>query len=163
MKQPFFSKGSTLVEIILAIGMVVLILPASLENQILYSRSASSNINLTKASLLLEESVEVMKFLSGNAWSSTITPLVSDQPYYLEFSGSTWSISPTPNTIDSFTRTVILNDVYRTGNYNIDPNGMPGDILDPNTKKLTVTVSWTEKNTVLTRTLTTYIFNIFNN
>jgi type II secretory pathway pseudopilin PulG len=58
------------------------------------------------------------------------------------YSAGAWSFSGTSDVIDSFyTRTVTISDVYRDASNNIADTGL----LDPMTKKVISTVSWTWK------------------
>jgi hypothetical protein len=153
------SRGTVLVETLVAIGMLVLVLPAFISNQILYSRSSLSNIYLTKAAFLLEEGVEVVKLLRGAGWDTEINSLTVGEEYYLSFDGATWTTTLTPTLIDNnFKQTIVLEDVYRDENSEIASTG----ILDSNTKKLTATVSWTDRGKVSTKHIVTYISNISN-
>jgi len=112
-----------------------------------------------QASLLLEEGLETARFLRDASWANVSVP-ATGTTYYLTWSGTNWATSTTANVyVDGrFERTLRLDDVYRDGSDDIVPSG---GTLDVGTRKATVTVSWWDRTATSTRTISTYLTNIF--
>ncbi len=151
-------KGGMMVEVLVAVAIItiaVLSATAVAQKSVTVSRQSTHNL---QAAFLLEEGAEAVRVLRDDNWTN-ISSLVSGTTYYPTFSGGTWTLSTTANTIDSFTRTVVLADVNR--------DGVSGDIvssggtLDAGTKFVTVTVTWSEGTNNLSKTLSFYITNLF--
>ena len=113
----------------------------------------------TQASFLLEEGAEAVRILRDNAWSN-ISSLTSGTNYYTVFTGGTWTLSTTPNTVGIFTRTITVANVNR--------DDVTKDIVsiggtqDSNTELVTVSVSWVDGGNTITKTLQFYIINLFS-
>jgi hypothetical protein len=121
-------------------------------------RVSRSTAYLTQASFLLEEGLESAKIFRDISWTNISTP-ATGTTYYLAFDGTNWATSTTNIYIDGrFERTITLNDVYRDGNDDIVSSG---GTLDIGTRKVTVTVSWWDNAATTTRTIATYVTNIF--
>lgn len=121
-------------------------------------RVSRSTAQLVQASLLLEESLEVAKFFRDTGWTNISTP-ATGTIYYLSFNGTNWATSTTNTYIDGvFERTIRLDDVYRSGTDDIVTSG---GTIDTGTRKVTATVSWWDRTATTTRTIETYLVNIF--
>src|SRR3989338_6757909 len=113
----------------------------------------------TQAGFLLEEAAEAVRILRDNAWNN-ISSLTNATDYYPTFSGGTWTLSATANTVGIFTRTVTIASVSRD---NVTKDIVTsGGTDDTGTKLVTVTVFWSEAGTTVTKTLKFYIINIFS-
>ncbi len=154
------NKGFMVVEILIAI-FIISIAIISFTNVAQKSISLSKqSLNTFKASLLLEEGMEVVKAFRDSSWDN-IADLVPNTKYFLVFDPNTssWTFTTTPTTTDGFTREIILSDVYRDAvTSDIDPNG----ILDTGTKLVRITVYWQEGGQTVTKNLEAYISNIFS-
>lgn len=115
------------------------------------------SLHMTQSIFLLEEGAEAVKTIRDANWSN-ITSLTENIPYYFSFSGGTWTLSQTPSTVGSFTRTVQFKRAYRDGSDRISSSGA----LDGNTYLVEVTVSWPSAGTTVSKNLSFYISNIFN-
>lgn len=114
-----------------------------------------------QATYLEEEGLEALRLLRDNGWSANIALEPSGVPFYLVFDSGAWQSTSTNNKIDNiFTREIVLADVYRDGAQDIVSTG--GD-LDPNTRKATVTVSFSERGVTIVKSLSTYLTNVFKN
>lgn len=154
-------KGIALVEILVVIAIIgVAIL--SLYELVVISRATTSNqLRRTQALALAQEGVEATRNLRDQGWSANIEPLSTGTDYYVTLSGSSWALTTTnPGPIDTlFTRTLVFENVNRDANSNISESGSS----DPDTRKVTATVSWTERDKARTATLATYITNFLDN
>lgn len=147
------------VEILVAISIItvsVLAAMAVAQKSVYVSRQA---FHTEQAGFLLEEGAEAMRILRDNNWTN-ISSLTAGADYYLSFSGGTWILSATPNTVDIFTRTVSVSNVNRDNTTKDIISA--GGTLDDGTKLVTITVSWAEGGVIVTKTLQFYITNIFS-
>src|SRR5690606_19788372 len=129
--------GFSTVEILIASAVISVSMFALLsvgQKSVELSRVALDSV---RASFLLEEGAEVVKIIRSDDWNN-ILDLEEDTDYYFVYSGGVWSFSETPNSIESFTRKVFFEDVYRDNNDDIASSGF----LDSLTKRVTVSVSW---------------------
>ncbi|GMU73861.1 MAG: hypothetical protein AMXMBFR44_0600 [Candidatus Campbellbacteria bacterium] len=150
-------RGVGLIEIVIGVGIFVVIVVSLLGAYRFFVRFSGTTAQTTKAYFLLEEGLEVARVLRDANWE-TLSTLSVETPYYLSFSGNMWSPTSTPVVIDStFYRTITLSNVYRDGDEDIAETGT----LDPNTYFVTATVSWFRGGATTTRTLSTYITNLF--
>lgn len=116
------------------------------------------NSHNLKAAFLLEEGIEAVKILRDTDWSQNIATLSTGTNYYFEFNGTTWQATTNNTYIDGlFERRFVVENVYRDSNDDIAASGT----VDPNTKKITVYVSWPEKGATKTKYISTYISNLF--
>ena len=146
------------VEILVVVAIITaLILGATAVSQksVFVSRQA---FHASQAAFLLEEGAEAVRILRDNAWTN-ISSLTAGTNYYPTFSGGTWILSGTPNTVGIFTRTASITAVNRD---NSTDDIAAAGTNDPGTKLVTVTVSWTEGGTTVTKTLKFYIMDIFS-
>lgn len=109
---------------------------------------------------LLEEGVEVIKILRDSNYTNNISRLSTTTPSYLVWNGTNWATSTVNTFIDgTFERSIAVADVKRDINSDISGSGS----YDPNTKLVTVSVAWSAKGATTTRTIATYIANLFMN
>lgn len=154
--------GFSLVEVLIAVAILVSLFFA-IASQFSDMRSTVERTSKqTQAGFLLEEGVEVAKLLRSKSYLTYIEPLATSTPYYLFWNSTTssWSATTTPQVIDqSFTREFILEEVYRDANGDIAPAG----VLDPGSRKLTVTVFWEVEGATSSEQLVTYIMDLYEN
>jgi len=159
-----FSRGAGLVEIVIAISIITLVLTSVISTYPVFLQSALATVDQVRGALLLEEGVEAVKTLRDDSWTTNISSLTASTTYYLSFSegDSMWEATSSPSTIDTkFTRTFAVYAVNRDNDDDIDTSG--GGTVDANTRKLTVWVSWPDEGVTTTRSISTYITNIFDN
>lgn len=152
-----YNKGFMIVEILVAISIITVSILAAMavaQKSVYISRQA---FHATQAAFLLEEGAEAVRIVRDNAWSN-ISSLTADTNYYPTFSGGTWTLSTTANTVGIFTRTVVITNVKRDDTTK-DISSIGTD--DPGTKLVTVSLSWGEGGVTITKTLPFYIINIF--
>jgi len=153
-------KGIGLIEIVIGVAVLATSLLAISS---FYQKSLEVSTNTTntiQAGFLLEEGIEVARFLRDDDWD-VFSQLTSGVDYYLIFNGATWATTTTNTFIDGlFERKLVLGDVYRDVN---DVIVASGGVLDPNIKKVTATLSWRDNESTTTRSVSTYLANIFAN
>lgn len=110
----------------------------------------------TRAGFLLEEGSEGIRMMRDSNWSN-ISGLPSGVPFRLVFEGGSWLSTTSKTMIDGiFDRAVVVDLVYRDGADRISSSG----ILDADTKKFTVEISWWNSLATTTRDLVFYLSNI---
>jgi len=153
--------GLTLVEVLVATSIILAFLLALLSAHSLYLKTALSNGETIKATILAEESLEAMRFLRDSSWSTNITPLSLDTDYSLIFNTGVWQTDVTNIYVDNiFERRVRLLSVYRDGSGDITSSG---GTLDPNTVLVVSNVSWLKAGATTTKSISTYLTNLFDN
>lgn len=153
-----FEEGFGVVEIIVAISIISIALFAISEVSVIYLKQNILNKKTLKASYLAEEALEAVRSVRDQGWSANIASLSMGSTYYPVISSNKWTLTATnPGFIDSiYARTVVVDNASRDANDNIVTSGGTND---PDTKKVTATISWESKST----TLTTYITDLYNN
>lgn len=157
-KNRKFTKGISIVEILIAIAVIVIGL-AGLLGVATFSLKISTLIKeTTRANNLAQEAMEAVRnFREGTDWNTNgLGTLTAGLAYYPQKSTdipAKWQMISGEETIDGFTRKVIFNNVQRDGNDNIVESGGTND---PDTKKLTVTVSWKEEKIEIVTYLTNW-------
>lgn len=152
--------GFMLVEAIVAVSVVSVVLLSLSGVAIFLSQASSDNTAKIQVAFLAEEGLEAVRIMRDKGWSLNIASLESGTAYHLSFVGNTWSATTDETLIDStFDRTFVLEDVYRDSSYDIV---LTGGTIDPDTKKVTVSVAWTRSGSVLTKSFSTYLANIFD-
>jgi Tfp pilus assembly protein PilV len=161
MKLPKEKKrGVAMVEILITSAIILLTVLTLLGTHALYLRSALSNTNSLKATYLAQEGLEAARFLRDVSWENQIEGRALGTNYYAELVSSAWALSSTASNIENFSRTLVFNQVERDAN---------GDIVaslgtvDPNTKLVTSTVSWTQNGSQKSVSLSTYLTNLYGN
>ena len=146
------------IEVLIAVSIIAVSILAAMAVAQKSVQVSRQSFHATQASFLLEEGAEAVRILRDNAWTN-ISALSAGTNYYPVFSSGTWTLSLSPATIGIFTRTINLANVNRD-NSSKDISVSGSD--DPGTKLVTVTVSWLEGGTTVTKTLQFYIMNIFS-
>ncbi|MFZ2832020.1 MAG: hypothetical protein WAZ40_02610 [Minisyncoccia bacterium] len=154
-------KGFGLVEVI--IGSAVLsasLLGISGFFQTILKTSRATEATL-QADYLLEEGVESVKLFRDLGYTTNIKNMSTSTTYYFSWDGSKWVATTTPLLIDSkYERTLTFADVNRDVNSDIATVGT----YEPNVKRATVSVSWWNPAvSTTTRSIQTYITNLFEN
>ena len=146
------------IEVLIAVSIIAVSILAAMTVAQKSVQVSRQSFHATQASFLLEEGAEAVRVLRDNAWTN-ISALSAGANYYPVFSSGTWTLSLSPATIGIFTRTISLANVNRD-NSSKDISVSGSD--DPGTKLVTVTVSWPEGGTTVTKTLQFYILDIFS-
>jgi len=136
-------KGQALVEILVAMGIAAIILPAVFTGFITSSEGKVQAEARFDATNLLREAGEALRVVREAGWSNIATNGV----YHPVISGNTWALSAGAETVGELTRSIEISD--------IDPT-------DPSIKKITITVSWDslfQSSAVETYYLTRYLDN----
>lgn len=123
-----------------------------------YLRHGLLAVERVQAALLLEEGMEALRVMRDNGYTTYISTLSTSTAYRFSFD-TTYHATTTATLIDStFDRTFRLSDVYRDTAGNIVSSG---GVYDPGTKKAAVSVSWKTSSGTTTKSISTYLINLF--
>jgi len=160
MGKHITQRGFSIVEVLVASVIISLVLVGLHASTAQALRLVQQSTKRTQASFLMEETIEVLRSKRDAGWASSLGTLSAGTHYFLNFDGSNWSITTTNVFVDDlFDRRFFLENVYRDGNDDIAASGT----MDPDTKKITVTVSWHAQTGTTTQSMSTYITNMFGN
>ncbi|OHA06754.1 MAG: hypothetical protein A2934_01115 [Candidatus Sungbacteria bacterium RIFCSPLOWO2_01_FULL_47_10] len=154
-------KGISLIEVAIGTAIISSILLA-LGSVAQYSLHLSKNSTLRlQAVFLASEGVEAVKTLRDSGWSANIAPLNAGTDYYVVFETDHYVTTTSPPAlIDGlFQQKIVFENTNRDANDDIVESG---GVADPNTKKVSVTVSWNYRNVAREETIRTYVANMFN-
>ena len=159
--QHSYQKGFGLIEMIIgaAILSVSLLSISNFFQSI--NRASAITQSAIQGDYLLEEGVEVVKLLRDISYTNNIRKMSTTTTYYLSWSGTNWATTTVNTLIDGkYTRNFTLTDVKRDITSNdISTTGT----YDQNVKLITVSVAWRDPVGTTTRSIQTYVTNIFNN
>jgi type II secretory pathway pseudopilin PulG len=128
--------GQSLIEIILAMGLSAIILPALLTGLVSSRQGKVQQSQRTQAVYFLNETIDAVRSAREKDWVS----FAVDGAYHISTaSGSSWTLVPGATTSAGFTQQVIIDDVNRDSTGAIVSSG---GTLDPSSKKVDVLISW---------------------
>ncbi|MCK9344662.1 MAG: hypothetical protein M0P64_00870 [Candidatus Pacebacteria bacterium] len=153
------NKGFGMLEVVVAVGVLataLLGISAYFQQSLRVSQTA---LHTTQAAFLLDEGIEAVRIFRDGHWNN-ISGLTVGTPYYLVWNGTTWATSTTPSLVEGlFDRTIVVSNVNRDLNQDIVTSG---GTTDTAFKKATITVSWDERGSTITKTASMYIANMFD-
>ena len=153
-------KGASIIEILIVIAIIVIALTSLLGVATFSLRISTLMRETNQANNLSQEVMEAVRnFRDGTSWDiDGLGKLATSTDYYPQATGSPskWQLVQGTENIDGFTRKVVFKDVMRDSNSNIVESGGTND---PNTKKVTVTVSWEERGRDHKLEIFTYLTN----
>lgn len=148
------------------IGLIEILIVAAIISLSLASLAGLGNFALkiqhrakqnTIASFLASEAIEAARAIKDGAWSD-LTYWANDTPLHPIKNPNLyqWTLASGSETLNSFTRQIVISPVYRDSAFNITPSG---GTLDINTKKIIVTITWTDSGQNQQITLVDYLMN----
>ncbi len=129
------ARGQMLVELLLALGLSAIMLPALLIGLVASQSGKAQQAQRFDATTLSKEAYDAIRIVRELGWAGVST----NGTYHPEVTGSTWSLVPGVETVGGFSRYITIEDAQR------DATGAlvsSGGIPDPSTKKATITISW---------------------
>lgn len=140
-------KGFTLVEILLAVALLAVFLPALLSLFSFSTFSTSQGENFTQAYALAQQQMEVIYALKNNGgtqwdWNTTPAPGLYQLPL-----SPPWQLAsaPAPTPGQKYTASVRIGSVYRNSNAQPLPPGDTTGTPDVNSRYITVRIEWIER------------------
>ncbi|MBI5134378.1 MAG: hypothetical protein HZA81_03265 [Candidatus Taylorbacteria bacterium] len=151
------TKGSSLVEVVVAAAILGSVSLAFFGSFAALSRFHQKSMLSIKGSLLAEEGLEALRLMKDDGWTNlSAIPTATDR--YLALGTSTWSASTTPEVVDGvFYRSFRLYPVSRDAS---DDIVTAGGTVDPDTLLAESAVSWSWRGSTTTVTYMTYVTNI---
>jgi hypothetical protein len=128
-------SGATIVEVLVAIALTGIFLPVLVTALVAANSAKATTIQQVQAQSLLREATDAVRSVREKGWSNVAT----DGTYYPAISGSTWSLNSGSQTINGFTRQLVISSVQRDAAGAIVSSGGTND---PSSKHVVVTVSW---------------------
>ena len=157
-----YRHAFSIIEVVVVPAILLMVVLAVTSVFTAYMKSSKESLNTVKAVYLLDEGVEVVKIFRDISWNEKIASIIVGNPTRISWNGTAWATTSSATLIDGvFDRTITTGRVFRDSSTK-DIVLTPG-ILDPDTKLVTVDVSWNENGATTTKTLSTYITNIFGN
>lgn len=154
------NRGFSILEILVVVAIIGGVFVSIFTVISLSLVNASLREQTSTARLLLEEAVEAVRnFRDGTLWDTNgLGTLSLGTNYYPSQSGSPpkWTLAAGVETLSGFTRKIVFNEVRRDSNNNIVSSG---GTVDSDTKKATITVSWTERGRTHQVEIQTYFSN----
>lgn len=152
-------KGFSLIEVIIGLSIIFISLISIITSYNFFLKVVNNNTKVAKAEFLLEEGVEVLRFIRDKSWND-FSGIPLSENKFLVFDAGTWIISDENNYIDNlYERSFVIDNVYRDSNDDIAETGT----LDPETKKATISVSWSNLGATTTNSTSIYLTNLFDN
>src|ERR1700722_3636994 len=130
---PRLDSGQMLVELIIAIGIAAIMLPALLTGLYASSQSKPQQQQRAQAVALLAQTESAMRSIKNSSWSS----FANDGTYHTAIVNNQWTLAANAQTVNGLTQQVVVSDVYRDTN---DAIVSSGGTLDPSTKQVAVTI-----------------------
>ncbi|HEX8932443.1 MAG TPA: hypothetical protein VF810_04770 [Patescibacteria group bacterium] len=147
MKKIFKLKGQTLIELVLAMGLAAVIFPALLTGFMTSREGKAQAAARMQAVALLKENEQAVRSVRNNSWNN----FALDGTFHPVLSGFVWTLAPGTAQINNFMQAINISDVYRD---NTGAIAASGGTYDPSTKKVVITISWTQpNNSAVTSTL----------
>lgn len=156
-------RGIALIEIIVGVAIIASSFLMLGNIAQLTVRLADVGTQRLQAVFLLSEGIEAVRAARDRGWTAAIAPLGTSTAYYLRFNGAgnQWEITATAQSIDGiFTRSFLLPEVERNGSDDIVASG---GTVDPDTRRIDMTVAWSNRGRAYEEAISTYITDLFNN
>jgi hypothetical protein len=127
-------RGSALVEVLVAAGILLLIGTSIMSLYILYVQASFESTLKVQATFLAEEALERLDFWRGDSWDTTFWGVATSTSLQVTESGGVVSVTSGTETVGNFERSFVLQDVYRDGVENIAEGAavLPQNYIDQN-------------------------------
>jgi prepilin-type N-terminal cleavage/methylation domain-containing protein len=158
MKDKTKNKGLSLVEVVISASLLSIVALAAVNCYSIYLSYVLANQSNVQAAFLLEEEMEAVIFLRDKGYGENISSLPLDTPIYLMWNGSLWATSTTPEYVDGqFLRSFVVSGVLRDSDGRISGSGSD----DPDTRKITASVSYLSGHATTTKSISTIITDLY--
>lgn len=135
MRKTRRRSGQSLVELLVAIGIGVLVLPAMLTGIVASREGRVQQRERLSATALVTEATEAVRSVRARSWTNVAT----NGTYHPAASLGSWTLAAGEEQTSGFTRSVVISDALRNGNGAlVETGGTP----DPSTKRIDITVLW---------------------
>jgi type II secretory pathway pseudopilin PulG len=134
-KTHLLLRGQSLIEILIAISLASVLLPALLTGLVASREGKAQEGQRLEATALLKGTEEATRSVYESGWNTFAVNGV----YHPVISGSRWTLAAGADITDGYTRQITISDAYRDSNFNIVTSG---GTPDPSTKKVDSSISW---------------------
>lgn len=124
-------------EVLFAIALTAIILPAMLTGLISSRQGISQQQQRIQAIALLKEAEEVVRNVKEQSWSN----VMNDGTYHPLTVSNEWSLASGPETVGDFERRIEISSIQRDSNGAIVESG---GTIDPSTKKVVIRILWSQ-------------------
>lgn len=152
------TNGFSLIEVVVGAAILAAAFAGLLGAYRMYLKAAYDTTDRIKAVFLAEEGLEAVRLIRDFGWTENIGSLPLNSLRYISWNGTRFTVTDLPQYINAFERSFILETVYRDAADSIVSSGAP----DPDTRKVTMKVSWPVRGSTSTLSLSAYITNVFN-
>jgi type II secretory pathway pseudopilin PulG len=132
----FNKKGQSIIELLIVMALAALLLPPVFTGFMSSRDGRAQQKQRLSATALFKQTEEQVKNIKESGWSNFAT----NGTFHPQSTGALWSFVEGSINISGFIQQVVISDVFR------DTAGAivsTGGILDPSTKKIVTTISWT--------------------
>jgi Tfp pilus assembly protein PilV len=153
--------GFGALEVTAAVAILAFALPSIYELFVRATAAVQGGSRRAEAAALAAEGVEIVRMLRNKGWAANVVSLTNGATYYPMLAANTWTLAAAdPGPVQGrYTRTVTASEVRRDAASNISAAGT----IDPDTRLVSVTVSWSERGQTRTIQLQTYVTNFLKN
>ena len=164
-----YNRGISIIELLVVIVIIGVAISALLSFATFSLRTASLLKQTTQASFFVQDALEALKnYRDNTGWNDDdpgdqydgLGVVSTGVSLRVKLSGDTplrWQLLLGQETLGIFTRDIVMEPVERDGSDNIVDSG---GVLDLETKKVTVTVSWEERGGTRELEIITYLTNL---
>jgi type II secretory pathway pseudopilin PulG len=138
VRQLRLISGQSLVEVMIAIGLATIVLPAVYLSFMTARQGKAQQLQRVQAAVILQEMSEATRQVRDYDW----TTFAVNGVFHPGISGNAWILATGAQTTDGYTRSLTISDAYRDFNAPDSPIVETGGSVDPSTKKVVYTVSW---------------------
>lgn len=155
------SKGISIVEIIIAAGIIAVSIVGIVGAIQIYLTIVYQNAREAQAVLLLDETAEALQYMRDTGYQTHIGSQVLGESYTIFWNGTGYEFSTsTVSLLYDMTRTVVFEEVRRDGSDQITESG---GTIDEDTRKAVITISWPYKEEFKSIQSEVLIHNIYEN
>lgn len=160
MNRMFLKKGIGVVEVLVGSAILTMVLFAFTSSLSIYSAASADATKRTQALTLAQEGLEIARGIRDGSWSG-IGDLDTDSVYGFELDEGIgrWSFVEGAETVDDFTRTVTLGDVYRNANDEITDESP--STYDDGSRFVKVEITWESRRGEQSIALESLLTNAF--
>ncbi len=134
------SAGHTLIELLVAMGLLAIVMPTLLSSLALSTQSNQRHEKRQQAQAILNETQEALRTIRASGWANVASP----GTYHPVYESEEWQLASGSDTQNGYTTSVVISTVRRS-----DISGEiieTGGWIDPSTMKVDISVSWQGEN-----------------
>lgn len=141
MKNVSLNAGQSLIELLIVMALAAVLLPAFLTGFVSSREGKAQQGQRQQAVAYVREAETAARAKRDQGWST----FPANGTYHPVIQSSQWNLVSGSETINGYTRQIVISDAYRSSlSGPIVSSGTSGAVADPSTKKIDITVSWTQ-------------------